>query len=246
MKYSNTTTLSKPTFVETLNSELEALPAVERIRRTWEAFEGKVVLSTSFGVQSALMLHLATQAVPEIPIIWVDTGYHFRETYEFAEQLTEKLNLNLKVYNPTITASRAEVLHGKLWEQGVEGLKKYGLIHKVEPMNRALQEHEAKAWITGLRRKQSSTRKDLPVALLQGKTVKIHPVIEWSEKDVYLYLKDNGLPYHPLWEKGYVSIGDWHSTEPLRPGMSEEDTRHGGLKRECGLHEISNMGDYQI
>jgi len=66
---------------------------------------------------------------------------------------------------------------------------------------------------------------------------KLHPVIDWSNRDVYLYLKRHNLPYHPLWDQGYVSVGDTHTSRPLQPGMREEDTRFFGLKRECGLHE---------
>ena len=80
----------------------------------------------------------------------------------------------------------------------------------------------------------------------QGRTTKIHPIVDWSEKHIYAYMTQHDLPFHPLWEKGYVSVGDVHSTKPLEAGMSEEDTRFGGLKRECGLHELSGQSDWQI
>ena len=73
-----------------------------------------------------------------------------------------------------------------------------------------------------------------------GKQFKLYPIIDWSNKDLHYYLKDNGLDYHPLWEQGYVSIGDWHTTQSLQEGMSEQDTRFFGLKRECGLHEFGD------
>jgi len=104
-------------------------------------------------------------------------------------------------------------------------------------MNRALDELRATAWLAGLRRQQSASRKKLPVLVLAKGRVKVHPIIDWTDKNVHDYLKANDLPYHPLWDQGYISIGDMHTTRRLEDGMSEEETRFFGLKRECGLHE---------
>lgn len=241
-------TATLPT-LETLPVEserLERLSATDRIRWAAETFGDKLILSTSFGIQSAVMLHLVTEVVPEIPVVFIDTGYLFPETYTFADQLTRRLKLNLKVYQPLITAARQEALHGKLWEQGREGLEKYNFTNKVEPMNRAMQDLGATAWLAGLRRAQARTREHLDVLQLQKRTFKIHPILDWSERDVYQYLTKNDLPYHPLWEKGYVSVGDAHSSAPLEVGQTAEDTRFGGLKRECGLHESNGKADFQI
>ena len=104
-------------------------------------------------------------------------------------------------------------------------------------MQRALSELEAGTWFAGLRRQQSDSRSGLPVLRIQDGRFKLHPVIDWTDRDVHRYLKQQDLPYHPLWEKGYVSVGDVHTSRPLLPGMSEQETRFFGLKRECGLHE---------
>jgi phosphoadenosine phosphosulfate reductase len=192
------------------------------------------------------MLHLVTQIAPRIPVVFIDTGYLFPETYRFADELTKRLDLNLKVYNPAMTGARQEAIFGKRWELGVEELKRYNLINKVEPMDRAVRELGATAWLAGLRRSQASSREALAVAKRQNKVTKIHPILDWDNRQVHRYLMENELPYHPLWDHGYVSIGDWHSTVPLTAGMSEEDTRFGGKKRECGLHEISGQPDFQI
>jgi len=104
-------------------------------------------------------------------------------------------------------------------------------------MQRALKELGARAWITGLRRQQSVSRQHLQVLGQQNGRIKVHPLVDWTDRDIYLYMTRHELPYHPLWHKGYVSIGDVHTTRPLGEGMSEEDTRFFGLKRECGLHE---------
>ncbi len=225
---------------------LETLDAPARVQWAVDTFGDGLILTTSFGVQSAVMLHLVTRVVPEIPVVFIDTGYLFPETYRFAEELAEKLKLNLKVYTPQMTAARQEALFGKRWEQGVDALKQYNLVNKVEPMDRAVRELGAVAWLAGLRRSQASTREALPVVQQQNRVTKIHPIIDWDNRTVHRYLTEHGLPYHPLWEQGYVSIGDWHSTTPLTAGMSEEETRFGGVKRECGLHEVSGQPDFQI
>jgi phosphoadenosine phosphosulfate reductase len=184
--------------------------------------------------------------IPEIPVIFVDTGYLFPSTYTFAASLTERLKLNLKTYTPMQTSAQQEALHGKLWEQGIDGIQRYNRINKVEPMNRAVQGLGAIAWLSGLRRSQSSSRGERSVVETQNKVTKIYPIIDWSDRDIYRYLTENSLPYHPLWDQGYVSVGDWHSTKKLGEGMTQEDTRFGGLKRECGLHEMTGGSDFQI
>ena len=219
------------------NERLKKASASERLAWASAQFGGGLVLSSSFGAQAAVMLHLTTQMRPDIPVIFVDTGYLFQETYEFAERLAKRLEVNLRVYRSRRSPAWQEAIDGKRWEQGVEGIEAYNQENKVEPMNRALDELNATAWLAGLRRQQSSSREKLTVLALAKDRVKIHPIIDWTDKNVHDYLKANDLPYHPLWEQGYISIGDTHTTRKLEDGMSEEETRFFGLKRECGLHE---------
>lgn len=223
-----------------INEQLEALSAAERVAWAMDNLPGNHILSSSFGAQSAVMLHLVTQAQADIPVVLTDTGYLFPETYRFVDQLTDKLKLNLKVYSAGMSAAWQEARFGRLWEQGVDGIQQYNQMNKVEPMQRALQELEAGTWFAGLRRSQSDSREKLPVLQKVGNQFKLYPIIDWTNKDLHYYLKDHGLPYHPLWDEGYVSIGDWHTTQSLQEGMSEQDTRFFGLKRECGLHEFGD------
>ena len=220
-----------------INAQLEALNAQERVRWALAHLPGEFMLSSSFGIQAALMLHLVTQERPDIPVVLTDTGYLFPETYQFIDQLTERLQLNLKVYRADLSAAWQEARYGKLWEQGVEGIERYNQLNKVEPMARALSELNATTWFSGLRREQSGSRGNLPVLAIQRGRFKFLPVIDWSNKDVFYYFKEHDLPYHPLWEQGYLSVGDTHTTTKWEPGMTEEETRFFGLKRECGLHE---------
>lgn len=220
-----------------VNAELDSMSPEERVAWTLEHFGDRAVLTSSFGAQSAVLLHMVTQQKADIPVVLVDTGYLFPETYEFVDALTERLNLNLKVYRPRWSPAWQEARWGKLWEQGIEGIEKYNQINKVEPMQRALRDLDAHAWIAGLRRQQASTRSERQAAELVNERFKMYPIIDWTDRDVFQYLKKHDLPYHPLWDEGYVSIGDVHTTRKLGEGMSEEETRFFGLKRECGLHE---------
>ncbi|MEP1448746.1 MAG: phosphoadenylyl-sulfate reductase [Paraglaciecola sp.] len=222
------------------NLALEKQSAVQRVTWALENLPQNFMLSSSFGAQAAVMLHMVTQQHPNIPVVLTDTGYLFAETYQFVDELTERLKLNLKVYRSEISSAWQEARMGKMWEQGIEGIEKYNALNKVEPMQKALQELQVKSWFAGLRRSQSDMRETLPVVQRLKNQYKIYPIIDWSNKDVHMYLKEHDLPYHPLWEKGYVSIGDWHSTRSLEEGMSEQDTRFFGLKRECGLHEFGD------
>ena len=120
--------------------------------------------------------------------------------------------------------------------------RRYNRSNKVEPMERALAEHQVGTWFSGLRRSQSHTRKEITILQAQNGAVKVHPIADWSNRNIHRYLREHDLPYHPLWDEGYVSIGDHHTSQPLGSGMTEQDTRFFGLVRECGLHEADNFG----
>jgi phosphoadenosine phosphosulfate reductase len=104
-------------------------------------------------------------------------------------------------------------------------------------MQRGLRELGIQTWIAGLRRGQSESRAEIDILELRDGRWKLHPLADWSDREVWKYLQQHELPYHPLWHEGYISIGDIHTTRPFEAGMREEDTRFFGLKRECGLHE---------
>lgn len=219
-----------------LNRWLGARSAEERVAWALENTAGQHALSSSFGAQSAVSLHLATRQKPDMPVILIDTGYLFPETYRFIDALSEKLTLNLKVYRPQIGIAWMEARLGRIWEQGIEGIDRYNRLRKVEPMQRALRELGVRTWIAGLRRSQARSRAGIDFLELRDGRWKLHPLADWNDRDVWDYLQKHDLPYHPLWHDGYVSIGDIHTTRRLEPGMREEETRFFGLKRECGLH----------
>ena len=220
-----------------VNRSFEDLPAQQRVEQALELLPGAHVLTSSFGAQSAVMLHLVNQVLPKIPVVLIDTGYLFPETYRFIDELTEKLALNLKIFRSDSSPAWQESRFGKLWDQGLDGIERYNRMNKKEPMERALRELGAGTWFSGLRRVQAKTRAEIaPIELKRGR-YKVHPIFDWTDRDVGRYLKENGLPYHPLWDKGYLSIGDWHTTRSLSEVNNVEELRFFGLKRECGLHE---------
>jgi phosphoadenosine phosphosulfate reductase len=231
--------------IEEINQQLHDKDAIQIVKWAVDQFGEGLVMTTSFGIQSAVMLHLVTQIVPNIPIVWVDTGYLPAKTYVFADELTQRLNLNLKVYQSPISPARMEALYGRLWAQNdVESLNRYDQIRKVEPMQRALKELNATAWLTGLRSSQTEHRKTLDFVSLQGSIYKVLPILNWSSKAVYDYLVAHNLPYHPLFDEGYVTVGDWHSSRPLMAtDENERDTRFKGLKQECGIHLPQNLDE---
>lgn len=228
-----------------LSTALAPLRAGERLRLLYEQLGERLVVSTSFGLQAAVMLHLIHEHAPKVPVVFIDTGFLFPETYQYAEKLSASLKLDLRIYQPAISAARIQALWGDLWADGKDGADRYGLITKVEPMNRALRETAADVWLSGLRRSQSSSRVDRPFVEQQKKTVKAYPILDWADAQVDLYFHQNNLPRHPLAEQGYVTMGDWHSTRPVQDG-DVEGTRFGGEKFECGLHLDSGAPDFQI
>ena len=231
--------------LEAANQELSDASALHVIEWGAEKFGDRLVMSSSFGIQAAVMLHMVTEVIPNIPVIWVDTGYLPSETYQFAEELIERLKLNVQVYQSPLSPARMEALYGRLWEDNsVDSFNRYDQIRKVEPMWRALGELKAQAWLAGLRANQTEHRKTLYRIDIQSDIYKLYPILYWNARDVYQYLIANDLPYHPLFDRGYTTVGDWHSSRPLLADDADErDTRFNGLKQECGLHLPLTQGE---
>ncbi len=231
------------TEAEEVAQTLADLKAGERIKWLYETYGDRVVASTSFGLQAAVMLHLIAENAPKIPVVFVDTGYLFPETYQYLEKLTASLEVDIRRYVPKLTAAHQDACWPKQWETDPQ---RYATINKVEPMNRALQELEKDIWISGLRRSQSSTRRNRELAEQQNATLKVYPILDWADAQVASYFYTHQLEHHPLEPDGYLTMGDWHSTRKPKQGEDGEATRFGGEKYECGLHEFSGENDFQI
>lgn len=224
--------------LEHCNRQFERKSASERVRWSLTHLPAQHVLTSSFGAQAAVTLHLVTQQRPDIPVVLVDTGYLFAETYHFIDELTDRLNLNVQVYRAADSPAWQEARFGKRWTQGAAGIAAYNEENKVEPMKQALRDLNVGTWFAGLRRAQSTGRSNTPYLDWSGNRWKVHPIADWTDRDIYRYLQRNNLPYHPLWDKGYISIGDRHTTLSIHEVDNREDTRFFGIARECGLHDI--------
>ena len=228
---------------EEIASTLKAQQAGERIAWLYATYGERVVASSSFGLQAAVMLQLISEYAPKIPVIFVDTGYLFPETYSYIQQLSEKFEVDLRRYVPQFTSAWQDACWPEQWKTNPQ---EYARINKIEPMNRALKEIGGDVWLSGLRRSQSSTRANRPLAEQQGNTLKVYPILDWADAQVASFFYEKNLPKHPLEAEGYVTMGDWHSTRKPNEGEDAESTRYRGEKYECGLHEASGENDYQI
>jgi phosphoadenosine phosphosulfate reductase len=227
---------------------LGSMGAADRLRWALDTFGDGLVITTSFGIQSAVLLHLVSQLMAArgctIPVVWVDTGYLPPETYRYAQQLSQRLGLAPHVAQAELSPARMEALHGRLWETGdVEDLERYHRLRKVEPLDRALTSLAASCWASGVRGNQTDHRRSMTVLDTVRQRWSLRPLLTWSNRDVYYYMQEHDLPQHPLFEQGYSTVGDWHSSAPDDGSVSGRATRFGGLKQECGIHLPGLMGE---
>jgi phosphoadenosine phosphosulfate reductase len=194
----------------------------------------RLVVATSFGPSGMVNLHMLADIAPEVPVVFVDTLYHFEETLELANVVSEKYGLDVRIHRPAESRAEFERMYGpRLRERDLE---RFHLLTKVQPMERALE--GVSGWITGRRRDQAATRAEIRHVEI-GDRIKVNPLASWTRKDVWTYILDNEVPYNPLHDRGYASIGDAPLTTPV---SAEEDERAGrwrGQDRvECGLHTL--------
>jgi len=219
--------------VAALQARLKACEAQSTIEFAIETFPGRIALTSSFGAESAVLLHLVSRASPHMPVLFLDTGKLFPETIAYREKLVERLGLTgLRVVNPNPMRIKDDDPSGYLWSVDPDRCCD---VRKVEPLAEVMAEFSA--WISGRKRFQGETRSDLPVFERDGRHVKINPLANWSEADLENYMTEHDLPRHPLVAQGYRSIGCTHCTSPTLPG---EDARAGRWrnkgKTECGIH----------
>lgn len=225
--------------VEALSADFEHRCALDIIDWAAREFGSDLALSSSFGADSAVMLHLATRVRPDIKVITVDTGFLFPATVRFREQLAHRLGLNLCIYNSALSREQFVEEHGRMWRSSPDACCAF---NKREPFDRAKRELGVRCWLTGIRREQSATRKNAPIAQRDHLgLLKLCPIANWTARDVHYYLLENDLPYHPLRAEGYLSIGcqpeEGFCTMRVKPGEDPRSGRWAGFdKTECGLH----------
>jgi phosphoadenosine phosphosulfate reductase len=213
--------LATPTL--SLPPDVESLKAEDILRFCVETFPGKVSLACSFQKEESVLLDLLFAIEPRARVFAIDTRYLFPETYELWREVERRYDTKIDVFQG------APVDDG-LWETKPE---LYLSIAKIAPLNQALLDLDC--WITGVRRAQSPTRADTPKLAWDSKHElwKASPLADWSDERCWAYIKERGLPYNPLHDQGYSSIGDTHSTVP---GAGREGRWAGTDRTECGLH----------
>ncbi len=228
-----------PDTIQRLNDRFNAAkPGYESAAQiiTWAAgqFMPRLVMTSSFQTQSVALLHILSRARPEIPVIFLDTGYHFPETLAYRDDLVARFGLNVQDVRPATSQAEQGRQHGDALYRRDPDLCCY--INKVEPMQRALRDLDA--WMTGIRRDQTAHRASAqPVELLADGRVKVNPLVAWTHKDLWTYINRHELPAHPLFSQGYLSVGCAPCTQPVGTDGDERAGRwNGSGKTECGLH----------
>lgn len=221
--------------IELLNEKFETFSSEEILQWTWETFGSTVATSSSFQAQSVPLLHLISLVCPEMPVMFLDTGFHFPETLTYRDELCSRYNLNIINVYPSISQSEQLYQYGEVLYRQDPDLCCH--INKVEPMQRAITGYEG--WVSGVRRDQTKHRAGLRIIEQQSNgLIRVHPMLRWTKKDVWTYIDQHQLPSHPLFEQGYFSIGCAPCTRPtVSLDGDEREGRWGGtIKTECGLH----------
>ncbi|MDA9101289.1 phosphoadenylyl-sulfate reductase [Omnitrophica bacterium] len=225
--------------LENLNQEFEGEKPEQIIRWAVSQFSGRLTMTSSFGPESGVLLHMVSCIQPQIPVLFLETGYHFKETLDYKRQLIELFGLKnvrgLKA-RPEQKEQLLNDYQGIPYEKNPDLCCRY---NKVEPLQAALKDYGA--WMSGIRRYQTDFRKSIRIVeAVDDGLYKISPLANFTSRDAWWYLKENKIPQHPLYEKGYLSIGCWPCTRPVQQGDDERTGRWAGKsKKECGIHTFA-------
>jgi phosphoadenosine phosphosulfate reductase len=231
--------LLPPQTIKELNASFEEAGPTDIVR--WALTESgleRIAIASAFQAEGTCLIHMAVEVKPDVPILFLETGFHFAETLAFKERLTEQLHLNVVDLTGAYTVESQELAFGpKLYERDP---KLCCELNKVLPFARALRDYEA--WLTSMRRDSAWTRKHTPIvseteAEPGKRVVKVNPIANWTRADAWDYLNEHDLPHNPLYDLGYASIGCAPCTRMVFPGEDERAGRWSGLlKTECGIH----------
>jgi phosphoadenosine phosphosulfate reductase len=234
-----------------LNAAFETTDPAKIVAWAVAQFGDRLIMSSSFGAESALLLHMVTRVKSDIKVVFVDTGYLYPETHTFMEQLRHRFNLNVWTYrtkNDPIKWLHHAGEENPEWRKDIDACC---AANKNEPFERAMRELAPKAWLRGTRRDQAETRKNLKHIQWAKRygCYAISPILNWTSKEIYRYMKQHDLPYHPMYEKGYPSIGcNPHScTQMIQIGDDARSGRWKGRgKVECGINLTDSQDSAQL
>ncbi len=219
---------------EALNARLAGMTPQEILRvAITEEFAGNIVLSSSFGADSAALLHMVAQIDRSLPVLFLDTDRHFFQTLQYRDELAQRLGLS-NIINLKADAEEATTEDGRgtLWRTNPDACCD---LRKVRPLNREMEKWSA--WISGRKRHQSASRANLPIVEWDGRHFKVNPLAAWTKADIDAYFTAHDLPPHPLVEQGFPSIGCFTCTKPVADGEDARSGRWAGTEKvECGIH----------
>lgn len=203
-------------------------------------FHPELIMATAFGPEGCCILHMLSEIEPGVRVINLDTGYQFAETLELRERIRERYGITVELVQPDLSVAEYEAEHGgPLY---VHRPDQCCFDRKVIPLRRAV--HGYAAWISAIRGDQTEHRKIAGVVQWDAKfnLVKVNPLLRWNKKDVWKFIVDHDVPYNPLHDQGYPSVGCWPCTSPVEDGGDDRSGRWAGSKKkECGLHVIEHQ-----
>jgi phosphoadenosine phosphosulfate reductase len=220
--------------LDAVNRELESATPEAILAWTWSTFQPQVMLTCSFQHDGVVLAHMLRTIAPQVPVVFINTGFHFPETLAYRDDLQRRFEITFVELQPIMPRDEFAQTHGlDLYARNPDLCCH---INKVEPLKRHLP--GVRAWINGRRRDQASTRTGIRIVEgFQGDLHKVNPMASWTSRDTFYYMERHGIPTHPLFDQGYASIGCSPCTRPVVAGENERDGRWAGTgKVECGLH----------
>jgi phosphoadenosine phosphosulfate reductase len=228
-----------PAELEAVNRRLTGAAPQEIMRWAVERFHPRLTMATAFGAEGCLMLHLLAEIEPRVRVFNLDTGYQFPETLELRDRIATRYGIEVEMVRADLSATEFEAQHGgPLY---VKNSDQCCYERKIVPLRRALVGYDA--WMTAIRADQSSHRAGASVVAVDPKfgLVKINPLLSWTKRDVWAFIVTHGVPYNPLHDQGYASIGCWPCTRTADPSGDDRSGRWAGqAKTECGLHSLDS------
>jgi phosphoadenosine phosphosulfate reductase len=226
--------------IESTNVALATGTPEQILRWAVEVFHPRLTMATAFGAEGCCLIHMLAEIEPTVRIFNLDTGYQFQETLDLRERIKERYSIEVEMVRPELTVAEYEAEHGG----PLYRIRPDQCCHdrKVVPLRRAVAGYDA--WISAIRRDQTSHRAAAGVVQWDAKfsLVKVNPLLNWTKKDIWAFIAKHDVPYNPLHDQGYPSIGCWPCTRAVADGEDERAGRwSGSVKKECGLHVIEHQ-----
>ena len=221
------------------SARLAAASPQDVLRWAADRFHPRLLMATAFGAEGCCIIHMLAEINPAVRVINIDTGYQFPETLELRERIKDRYGIEVEYVRPELTVAEYEAEHGgPLYNLYPD---QCCLDRKIRPLQAAMARLDPLAWISAIRKDQTADRGQADVVQWDAKfdVVKVNPLLNWTKKDVWAFVVKNDVPYNPLHDRNYPSIGCWPCTRAVQPGEDDRAGRWAGkVKKECGLHVI--------